>query len=100
MELSTGVSADREAAFRSGFVCLVGRPNVGKSTLLNRLVSTKVAIVSDKPQTTRHAVRGILTLPEPQIAFADPPALHRPRDAPGRPPNATAPQTPPALDDS
>ncbi|HMC03878.1 MAG TPA: GTPase Era [Actinomycetota bacterium] len=84
MELSTGVSADREAAFRSGFVCLVGRPNVGKSTLLNRLVSTKVAIVSDKPQTTRHAVRGILTLPEAQIVFVDTPGLHRPRDALGR----------------
>ena len=84
MELSTGVSADREAAFRSGFVCLVGRPNVGKSTLLNRLVSTKVAIVSDKPQTTRHAVRGILTLPEAQIVFVDTPGLHRPKDALGR----------------
>lgn len=69
---------------RSGFVAIVGRPNVGKSSLLNRLVSHKVAIVSDKPQTTRHAVRGILTRPEAQIVFVDTPGLHRPGNALGR----------------
>ncbi|MGH2708148.1 MAG: GTPase, partial [Actinomycetota bacterium] len=69
-----------EAGFRSGFVCVVGRPNVGKSTLTNRLVRGKVAITSDKPQTTRHAIRGILTLPEAQIVFIDTPGLQRPRN--------------------
>lgn len=69
---------------RSGFVALVGRPNAGKSSLLNRLVDAKVAIVSDKPSTTRHAVRGILTLPEAQIVFVDTPGLHKPANALGR----------------
>jgi GTP-binding protein Era len=77
---------------RSGFVAIVGRPNAGKSSLLNRLVGTKVAIVTDKPQTTRHAVRGILTRPDAQIVFVDTPGLQRPQNALGRRLNAVARQ--------
>ncbi|HYZ47075.1 MAG TPA: GTPase Era [Actinomycetota bacterium] len=65
--------------FRSGFVAVVGRPNVGKSTLVNALVGDKVAITSDKPQTTRSAVRGVLTLPDVQVVFVDTPGYHKPR---------------------
>ena len=65
--------------FRSGFVTLVGRPNVGKSTLLNQLVGSKVAIVSDRPQTTRAAIRGVRSMPESQIVFVDTPGVHKPR---------------------
>jgi GTP-binding protein Era len=68
-----------EEDFRSGFVTLVGRPNVGKSMLLNRLVGSKVAIVSDRPQTTRAAVRGVRTTKESQIVFIDTPGIHKPR---------------------
>ena len=66
--------------FRSGFVCLVGRPNTGKSTLLNALVGSKVAITSDKPQTTRSAVRGILNVDDAQVVFIDTPGYHKPRN--------------------
>jgi GTP-binding protein Era len=66
-------------AHRSGFACVVGRPNAGKSTLLNALVGQKVAITSDRPQTTRHAVRGIVHRPDAQLIVVDTPGLHKPR---------------------
>src|SRR4051812_34098317 len=63
---------------RSGVVSIIGRPNSGKSTLVNRLVGEKVSIVTDKPQTTRNVIRGILTRPEGQIVFLDTPGVHKP----------------------
>ena len=75
---------------RSGFVTLAGRPNVGKSTLLNQILGTKVSIVSDKPQTTRTQVRGVLHRPDAQIVFVDTPGIHRPRTALGERLNTVA----------
>src|SRR6516165_12523720 len=66
------------AAMKSGFVSLVGRPNAGKSTLLNRIVGTKLAIVSDKPQTTRTRIIGVKNYDGAQAVFVDTPGIHRP----------------------
>jgi len=70
--------------FRSGFVCFVGRPNTGKSTLTNALVGAKVAITSNRPQTTRHTIRGIVHREDFQIVLVDTPGLHRPRTLLGK----------------
>jgi GTP-binding protein Era len=79
--------------FRSGFVSLVGRPNVGKSTLLNRILDRKVTIVSDKPQTTRHRIQGVLNRPDAQVVFVDTPGIHKPRTALGERLNTAAEST-------
>ncbi len=75
---------------KSGFVSIVGRPNVGKSTLLNAILGQKVAITSDKPQTTRSQIRGVLNRPDTQIVFVDTPGIHRPRTLLGERLNKTA----------
>jgi len=75
---------------KSGFVAVVGRPNVGKSTLINRIIGTKVSIVSDKPQTTRTQLRGVLNRLDAQVVFVDTPGIHRPRTALGDRLNETA----------
>ena len=73
------VPAGTPEGFRSGFACFVGRPNAGKSTLINALVGSKIAIASSKPQTTRHAIRGIVHRTDAQLVLIDTPGLHKPR---------------------
>jgi GTP-binding protein Era len=73
------VTATSPPPHRSGFACLVGRPNTGKSTLTNALVGEKVAITSSRPQTTRHTIRGVVHRPDAQLVLVDTPGLHRPR---------------------
>jgi GTP-binding protein Era len=65
--------------YRAGFACFVGRPNAGKSTLINAIIGQKIAITSSKPQTTRHVIRGVLHRPDSQLVLVDTPGLHRPR---------------------
>ena len=71
--------SDAPPSFRSGFACFVGRPNAGKSTLTNAIVGSKIAITSSRPQTTRHAVRGLVHRTDSQLILVDTPGLHRPR---------------------
>ena len=94
--MGTGMGATGDPNFRSGFATLIGRPNVGKSTLLNAILDTKVSIVSDKPQTTRTQVRGVLDRDDCQVVFVDTPGIHKPVTAAGERFNATARQ---ALDE-
>lgn len=75
---------NNERAFKSGFVTLIGRPNVGKSTLLNKIIGQKITIISDKAQTTRNKIQGIYTTDESQVVFIDTPGIHKPKHKLGR----------------
>ena len=87
-----------ESNYKSGFVSIVGRPNVGKSTFLNRIVGQKIAIMSDKPQTTRNKIQGVVTTDDSQIVFIDTPGIHKPKHALGDFMNKMAKQTIPDVD--
>jgi GTP-binding protein Era len=90
MSDETDDQSEGEAGDKSGFVTFVGRPNVGKSSLVNAICGRKISIVSDKPQTTRHRIMGVLTRPGSQLVFVDTPGLHKPVTALGERVNATA----------
>ncbi len=89
----SGAQGQRDAAHRSGFVTFVGRPNAGKSTLMNALVGEKIAITSSKPQTTRHAIRGVVHRDDAQVVIVDTPGMHKPRTLLGKRLNAVVQTT-------
>lgn len=91
--MDADVAGEAGDVFRSGFVTVVGRPNVGKSTLVNALVGVKVAIVSSRPQTTRNQIRGVLDAAHAQLVFIDTPGIHKPRTLLGERLNAQSTQT-------
>ncbi|HUW13580.1 MAG TPA: GTPase Era [Anaerolineae bacterium] len=97
-EFALTIDQDLPPDHRSGFVAVIGRPNVGKSTLINRWLGQKIAIVSPKPQTTRNRLRGILTLPAAQVIFVDTPGIHEPLNKLGEFMVETALQTIPDAD--
>ena len=96
--MTLGAGGCPPKSFRSGIATLVGRPNVGKSTLLNQLVGTKVSIVSDRPQTTRNQVRGVWNAPGSQVVFIDTPGIHKPKTELGRRLNQRSIETISAVD--
>ena len=77
--MSTTISMQDHQPFHSGFIAIIGRPNVGKSTLLNALLGEKIAIVSNRPQTTRNKILGVSTQENSQLVFLDTPGVHNPR---------------------
>ena len=79
MDVKKNEKSRGEAPFRSGFVAIVGRPNAGKSTFLNRILGQKVSIISDKPQTTRNSIRGIYNQEGMQVVFIDTPGINKPK---------------------
>jgi GTP-binding protein Era len=87
------VSTPEQPAHRSGFAALVGRPNAGKTTLTNALVGEKVGIVSNRPQTTRHAIRGVVHRPAGQLVLVDTPGLHKPKSLLGQRLNDVVPSS-------
>ncbi|MEG0758680.1 MAG: GTPase, partial [Raoultibacter sp.] len=90
MESQSQTPTPKQEEFKSGFVTLVGRPNAGKSTLINAVIGKKIAITSDTAQTTRHRFRAVLTRPEFQLIMVDTPGLHKPHDALGEELNTSA----------